>query len=52
MAESQLQGMEAGRYRVLKMSLGHTTDRTPEQIATLRDQLEQFEEEIKRWNAL
>jgi hypothetical protein len=31
--ESQLQRMEAGRYRVFEMSPGHTTDRTPEQIA-------------------
>jgi hypothetical protein len=47
--ESQLQGMVEGRYRVFEMSPGQTTDRTPKQIANLRDQIEQFEEEINRW---
>jgi hypothetical protein len=47
--ESQLRAMEAGRYRVFEMSPGPTADRTPEQIANLRDQIQQFEEEIKRW---
>lgn len=47
--ESQLQGMVEGRYRVFEMSPGQTTDLTPEQIANLRDQIQQFEEEIKRW---
>jgi hypothetical protein len=46
--ERQLQRMEAGRYRVFEMSPGHTTDRTPEQIANLRDQIEQFEAELIR----
>jgi hypothetical protein len=47
--DRQLQGMVEGRYRVFEMSPGQTTDRTPEQIANLRDQIRQFEEEIKRW---
>jgi hypothetical protein len=47
--ERQLHGMVEGRYRVFEMSPGQTTDRTPEQIANLRDQIRQFEEEIKRW---
>jgi hypothetical protein len=47
--ESQLQCMVEGRYRVFEMSPGQSTDRTPEQIANLRDQVRQFEEEIKRW---
>jgi hypothetical protein len=47
--ESQLRGMVEGRYRVFEMSPGPTADRTPEQIANLRDQIRQFEEEIKRW---
>jgi hypothetical protein len=50
--ESQLRAMEAGRYRVFEMSPGQTTDRTPEQIANLRDQVRQFEGEIKRWTTL
>jgi hypothetical protein len=44
--ESQLQCMVEGRYRVFEMSPGQSTDRTPEQIANLRDQVRQFEEEI------
>jgi hypothetical protein len=47
--ESQLQGMVEGRYRVFEISPGQTTDRTPEQIVNLRDQIQQFEGEIKRW---
>jgi hypothetical protein len=48
--EGQLRAMEAGRYRVYEvLSPGKTTDRTPEQIANLRDQIQQFEEEINRW---
>jgi hypothetical protein len=47
--ESQLQCMVEGRYRVFEMSPGRTTDRTPEQIANLKHQIQQFEEEIKRW---
>jgi hypothetical protein len=31
------------------MSPGQTTDRTPEQIANLRDQILQFEAELRRW---
>jgi hypothetical protein len=49
--ESKLPAMKAGRYRVFEMSPGQTTDRTPEQIVNLRDQVQQFEEEIKRWTA-
>jgi hypothetical protein len=47
--ESQLQGSVEGRYRVFEMSPGQTTDRTPEQIVNLRDQIQQFETELKRW---
>jgi polyhydroxyalkanoate synthesis regulator phasin len=47
--ERQLQGMVEGRYRVFEMSPGRTADRTPEQIANLKHQIQQFEEELKRW---
>jgi hypothetical protein len=47
--EGQLRGMVEGRYRVFEMSPGQTTDHTQEQIVNLRDQIRQFEEEIKRW---
>jgi hypothetical protein len=47
--ERQLQGMVEGRYRVFEMLPGQTKDCTSEQIANLRDQIQQFETELKRW---
>jgi len=49
---NQHQEMLAGRSRVFEISPGQSADRTPEQIANLRDQIRQFEEELERWTAL